>query len=485
MIRFGTFWFIAVGWGLFQAGPLATPLRGESALPLLAGYSQQQVEQAAQWLARPQDEDARTAAAQLLYQLRRAGETALQKRLPKGDEEAAAQRYVAGDVIRWEGRAVDVAGVAVPQQQAEVLQMPRLFRFRLDDSARYVITHQVPRQWSRGAGKTQPHRVRVVGVVLRTDERGQPLVVAAPHIQWYPAADEAVAVAGQRLLAAVGFDVGRIDSVASNDKRPLAADEPFFELLAAAEAYRGHDAADAGPPPSPVDVIDLLKDSKGHIGQWVTMPLETVRVTRIQLSAAEQTRLAISQDHYWQLDCFGRVEGRVVIQPEPAEAEPGRGEPGRGEPERGETGGEETESPIEFANRYPVSVVAVTLPPQLTERMDRQVGAGSAVTMLRVPIRVNGFYYRQWSYDTEYMDAQQAGRQFGPLLMASQIFVRDVRVAGGGIDGQAVVAIAFLVALVVIAGGVWWVGRRDRRHVQRRREREMDRELQRGAPPPR
>ncbi len=432
-------------------------LRAESAMELLSGFDAQGVADAAGWLGQPQDPEAVSHVAQLLFQLRRVGQDGLVKRL--GDDDPAQTQWQPGDVIRWTGRAIRVAGSSVPETQAEVLEMSRVFRFEIEGSKRYVITHDVPAPWLQPAAAKQPHPVEVVGIVVRTDEQGQPNVIATPRVQWFPDQEDGVPVEGWRLLAAHGLDCGRLDVVRDNDKQPLAADEPFYEMLAA--AYQARDTTAA---PQSVSVLELLKRSKQHVGQWVSLPVESVRVTKIMLPAGGAAAKQIGQDHYWQLDTFGRVDGRVVI--EPAGDAAGSGDAaGTGEAE-----------PIEFANRYPVSLVAYALPEQMVQAIEQQSGRDAAVAMVRQPLLVEGFYYRQWSYDSEFAQSRRAGRQFGPLLMASRLTVRDVGLPASAINWQAVVAGVFLVGLVVIALGSWWVGRRDRQHVLRRRKHEMERE---------
>ncbi|QEG42798.1 hypothetical protein [Roseimaritima ulvae] len=427
-------------------------LQAESALELLSEFDAQGVADAASWLGKPNDEAAQTQVAQLLFQLRRVGQDGLRKRLP--DSDAAQASRQPGDVIRWTGRATKVAGSSIPETQAEVLEMPRVFRFQMEDSPRYVITPEVPSPWLRPDGSSHSHAIEVIGIVVRTDEQGQPDVIAAPRAQWFPDQDDVVPTEGWRLLAAAGLDCGRLDAVRRHDKQPLSAEEPFYEMLAAAQQ-----AGRSAPSPQAVSVLDLLKDSRRRIGQWVSLPVESVRVTKIVLPAGSSAAEQIGQDHYWQLDTFGHVDGHVVIEPtdEPS---------GQGGAER-----------IEFANRYPVSLVAYNLPEPLMQAIERQAGRDAAVAMVRQPLSVQGFYYRQWSYDTEFVQSRHAGRQFGPLLMASRLSVRDVALPADGINWQAVVAGVFLVGLIAIAAGSWWIGRRDRQHVLRRRQQEMDEEF--------
>ncbi len=429
--------------------------RAESALELLSGFDQRSVVEAADWLARPQDPAAITGAARLLYQLRRAGVEAIATRATATPPGTA---WVPGDVIELTGQATAIAAVQVPQTQAEVLELQRVFRFELRDAGAvsepcFVITPEVPQFWLQSRAAKDSHTVRIVGIVVSVNQEGQPNVLATSRVQWYPEAEESVPHAGYRLLAEVGFDTGRLDIVREHDKLPLAADEPFFELLAAAESLRSTEQ-----PPQRTDVIELLRNSPQHIGQWLRLPVETARVTKIVLDENSSAAQLIGQNHYWQIDAFAKLSGRVVIEV-PA-----------GDP-RGQS------KPVEFVNRYPVSLVAVQLPEPLLEAIEQQAGPAAVVAMVRRPLLVDGVYFRQWSYDSEFAQSNDVGLQFGPLLMASRITVRDTGPPVNAVDWQLVVAGSFLAGLAIIVGMTWWVGRRDRNIVKKRRQQEMDLEF--------
>ncbi len=171
------------------------------------------------------------------------------------------------------------------------------------------------------------------------------------------------------------------------------------------------------------------------MGRYVRLDCQSVRLTRIAITSAE-TRAAVGADHYWQLDAQGELGNIVIqIQSEDADAEPAT-----------------------FQNRYPLSIVMLRLPDFLRQL----AGAGPAadahqhnVLMVSRQLRVEGFFYRLWSYESDYMSHHGGGKQFGPLVMATRIV--DIEPPPGdrvgvGRIGQTAAA---TVLVMLLATGVW------------------------------
>lgn len=439
-----------------------------SVLELLSDYDQRSVAATARWLAAPQDTEAIRDAARLQYQVKRIDQSLLRARAsrsPHGTE------WIPGDVIQIDGRVTGIAAVSVPDPQAEVLEMPRLFRLELQadpplraasaDSAAsqpagdeqaircFVMTDAVPRSWLAPPTRLETRRVQVVGVVVQVDQGNQPSFIASTIVQWYPDESETVLNEGWRLLSELRFDCSHWDEVQERDKRGLSATEPFFELLAAAGR-----AVSTATPPQPVQVIDLLERSREMVGRWIRLRAETVRVTQIFLDAESSAAQTLGQEHYWQIDAFARLDGRVVIDTEQP--------------------GQPVSQPVEFDGRYPVSLVVAELPRELSDALETQGGMQAVVGMIRRPIAIDGFYFRQWSYDSEYMQARGAGRQFGPLVMVSRLTVLQPGQIRSRVNWQSVVATVFLSGLVLVILVSWYLGRHDRQAVLQRRQRELE-----------
>jgi hypothetical protein len=360
---------------------------------------------------------------------------------------------------------------------AATLEMPRLYRvtLRVDGRRCYLITGAVPRAWLRVAAKDEAAeagkgasddqlaaatgwRCGMTGVVCTVDAEGRPLIAAAASVKWYPTALDRVADVGLALLGRHQVDVRALDDVAASQQQPLQSSEReiFYSMLRAADRLAGEQT----PPPTATPVSVLLRDAAQLAGHWVRVPLDSVRLTRVVVEDPE-VRAWLGQDHYWQIDAMGELDDLIVT----IEVENANGKSNGGAPE-----------PVTFANRYPVSVVSLRLPDRLQAALEASAGGEAAVAMLRRRMVVEGFYYRLWSYDTEYMRRQAGHQQFGPLLIASQISLPPVET--GDPRGAAMIgwgaAIAFLVGLVALAVGLWRAGRRDAEATRRRRAQQAE-----------
>ena len=93
------------------------------------------------------------------------------------------------------------------------------------------------------------------------------------------------------------------------------------------------------------------------------------------------------------------------------------------------------------------------------ERGEKDVEARYA--HLLEPIRVAGFYFKNWQYQTAQMRDDQAAERVAPMLIGREP-VWDVRKRSelekyGGV----IVGMLFLLVLAGIWGIVWWTGRSD------------------------
>jgi hypothetical protein len=184
------------------------------------------------------------------------------------------------------------------------------------------------------------------------------------------------------------------------------------------------------------------------------MNLETVLITRI--SVTEPRRQAeLGSDHYYQIDAVGDL-GNVVVQIErPA----------------GDTG-----PPASFNNRYPVSVVTRSLPVFLEKQIQQQEGGDAVISELKTMIQMDGFFFRLWSYETDFMAQHGGGNQFGPLVIAAEI--RNKQPATTDTTGVNLIGSAAACAVILGIFGIWaWQRRtdsRDRAVRDRKKEKEAE-----------
>ncbi len=195
--------------------------------------------------------------------------------------------------------------------------------------------------------------------------------------------------------------------VSTRNREPLMPEDAdaFYPMLAAARPLASRKPTNQSTPNHSICCENRTKFG----GDWLTMRVNTVSVTRVSVTEPFRQQ-QLGSDHYFQIDAMGDL-GDVVMQ---IERKPG---------EAGE--------PIRFENTYPVSLVSLTLPEFLTHQIRQQEGGDAAVSMIAVPIRVNGFFFRLWSYESDFMDRLGGGDQFGPLLVVAHIIDLQSEQAGG------------------------------------------------------
>lgn len=393
--------------------------------------------------------------ARLLDRLGRLTPGSLESRLPPAGVAGATARGIEvrpGDVVRVGGRIVGVGRSEVTPSLAEMLAVRAVWvcQVRTDEGheAR-VFTPPVPRvDFSVG------DRLEATGVSIGTvaDRDGGPVshvVTARP--EWVPAR---MPDAGWAMLSSAGLNLAGLMEAAARDRQRLGAEDSdaFYQMLDAAR--RVTEAGADLPQPKVVQPLDLLGEPHAHTGHWLRIPVEVIRVTRVSLHDQPRRAERIGSDHYFQIDAIGDL-GNVELQIPAAD-------------EAGE--------PVRFRNRYPVTVVATDLPPELRAAMDRAGGPGAYVARVSLPTEVDGFFFRLWSYESDFM-TRRGGDQFGPLIVAGRLRV----LSPPGEDPAGVNRIGWVAAAVVLAAlaatvvAAWVTHRRDERIRRRRRQEESDR----------
>jgi hypothetical protein len=428
-------WFtlLCVGWA--AAG------HAESAIPLLSGFDAQRIDT----VYPAGEEQSIGELAKLVSRLRTVDPQSLRARI--GDPVQPAL----GDAIEIEGMIETIQSLPVPLRLVEFLDLAtlQLLAVAVEGERVYVVTSGLPADAAAG------DRVRGAAVVIEVDavtpgsesSAGKTLLVAVacPRLNWFP---EKLHNASWQLLRDAGVDVSLLAEVAERNRRPLLREDgdAFYTILAAAAQLADRDNL---PQPASVTPIDLLRGPEGLTGDWLRLKLETVQITRI--AVAEPARQAqLGSDHYYQIDAFGDL-GNVIIKIEPPA--------GQNVP------------PVEFENRYPVSVVVRELPAALRQAMAASGDGQAVLTAVRMMVEVDGFFFRLWSYETDFMKQQGGGEQFGPLLMAAH--VRSLEPASR--DPAGVHVIGMLVAAAVIGSilAIWLWNRRlssQDRQVSRKRQ---------------
>jgi hypothetical protein len=426
--------------GLVGSLLMIGPSLADSAIVLLSGFDQARIE-----AAYPADNDESLGElAKLLYRLGPIGSDALASRL---DQKGPMQ---VGDAVRVEGELVQVRRRPIPESLVEFLEFTDLY------FAEVVSSEGIPRRLVSASFPVdaQPgDRIVALGVAIELAESrdGQPgpwEVMATPRVQWTPKSSPKV---GWRLLGSAGFDVALLSAVKQRSRQPLMAEDgdAFYSMLAAA-AQLGRQTDT--PPAANVQSVDLLRRPETLTGEWLQLPMESVQITRITVTEPRR-REQLGQDHYFQIDAVVDL-GNVIVKIE-------RPDPASG-------------PPAVFENRYPVSVVSAEIPEFLQDRIRIQEGGEAVVSQHRSLLAVDGFFYRLWSYQSEFMDQHGGGDQFGPLFVAARILDREP----SSKDPAGVQIIGWLAAIAVIVGILffWLWGR-----LVASRDREARRARQRHA----
>lgn len=381
-------------------------------------------------------------AAKMLYSL---------GRIPQLTLEGLAATQL--ETVRLRGRAVAVQRLPLRSQAAgmwlnelsEQLELESLYRVQLVDDA--GVTHrlmlgEVPMGWlGANAPRELAEPVEVVGIAIRGNEGtgdaaklagetpSEPSrFVLAERMSWYPVTDSKNTLGsdgpqgeersarhkwpqGWLFLAQRGFDCGQLSGIARRSRQTLvyAEQKPFYEMLRLADEL-GRD--DQTPPGESVSTDRLLRDSRTLVGQWVSLVLESARLSRVRLDD-QATVERLGQDHYWQVDAFGELTGvRVELE--------------------GTPGGEER---LVYENRFPISVAVLRLPLELEQTLKvAEQGAVVDMRMVKESLALDGFYYRLWSYESDFTGSRGA-RQVAPLIIAGKLRIRSAAELGaGGVD---------------------------------------------------
>lgn len=338
--------------------------------------------------------------------------------------------------VRFEGRAVFVAPLALPPDQAEIANRSAIDVVRIATAAGLVdaIAEAVPKAWPRWQTIDEP--VSVVGLPVSNGAAPRPeppagaaawpadpagLVLVARRVAWHPATP----------LGSLGMDYGLFDTVVDGQRLVAGDTDAFYALLAA--VGRGTQTAiekAAGPVADAVPLIDPgRKWFATHRGDPVTFEGTARRATRIQIDEPRRRR-EIGGDHYWELYVFVptsliKINDRVQ-------------------------------------DTYPIVCCVRDLPEGMP--------TGQAINE---PVRVSGFAMKRYAYPLPKVQGQHeaaTARQETPLVVGKQaLWVPEPSATQAtSILGWVFLALAGVVTLVLAFGA--WRFNRDAR-LQKRRQR--------------
>ncbi|QDV54989.1 hypothetical protein [Rosistilla oblonga] len=406
---------LVIGLGHSAAGQAAD----EPADQGIPGVSETDLQAVRQWWkAQETTSEVPAEAARVLWRIARMSDRQLDERLAQ----TAALPPNLPHAIDLQGEAVAAQRIPIPERLAESLDFDAMWLVKavVDEEQIGILCRQIPDQWKTAATLSQPLRAR--GFQIASPSQTAPGLIACRSVQWFPTQSDPnmPLPAGWLMLSRAGFDVGQIGLIQRHNRSALSSAESnaFYEFLKAAS--RAADDDTAAKPIRPQVLLNPT-ESKKLIGQFIRVRLETARIQQIVAPSLQQQ---IGQDHYWEIDAFGDLDNAEVrIQPK--------------------DGGE----PIAFGNRYPVTLAMLDLPPFLNDLVSENGRVTKAMLMHKAMIDVDGFFYRLWTYETDFVSSKGGDRQIGPLIAATTISIKPA-----GTAKASLARIGWMIAIVFLAG---------------------------------
>ena len=359
----------------------AAAAKADSGLDLVAGFDADRIER----VFPLQDDSSVSEAAKLLFRLNKASAEALSNRNP-----ARTTDLDVGQLSAVQGTFASAKAFAVPESLGDMLGIKRVLVVSLtleSGAVINVLVGQIPAAIQPG------DRLTVTGMIVR---RGS--AIASVRLVWEPAD---AGNASWQWLSRRGVNAAELPGLNDRHQLSLVSDDAdtFYAMLGA--------AAGSPPFPKPVQVqpIQLLQDYDSLTARYVAMQVETIQVTRISVSD-QLRRRQLGSDHYFQIDSVGQLGNTIVRIEPPAGSGPSN---------------KRQSEPAVFEDRYPVSIVMRDLPGFLKKAIRDREGGDSVVSAINVQVQVDGFFFRLWSYQSDYMKQFGDTKQFGPLLVAAEL----------------------------------------------------------------
>lgn len=403
-----------VGWGQSSQDNDNQP---PAVTDLLGGFTAERIQairirearslqpRASDWL----DPDAGEEISKLLFRLRKLSTTTLRR------YQAASETITPASVFAFDGEVSLIAGYKIRPELAEYLERDGVSIIRLQTHAKSIdiATSDAPSTLQIGD--------RISGLALMISPDETPFGVSS-SIRWIP---QNAPSPDWAALGRHGVDITAIGVMTKRNQQGLTADDTpvFFPTLrAASDLIKSADPDDQAlrSEPQRPNAQELLSKPTDFAGRWISLDVQTVRITRVTITSVER-QSDVGQDHYFQLDAIGDL-GPVQLKLERSAG-----------------------APVVLENRYPISVVCKSLPPFL---LPESSTAPALVLNTSVPVTVEGFFLRLWSYDSDLMQRNGGGKQIAPLLVAGRILDRRLREA----DPIGVHWIGTLAAIGVVGG---------------------------------
>ena len=361
------------------------------------------------------------------------------------------------DFFRIQGRVRRIEKKPIVAEAARLLHFDHYYQVHVQipetPYTAIVCTRHFPTPWK--PAEPLDEKVEIAGLFLKLGSQqseGQKFYFAAPRIAWLP--DRLNEVAGisrhHLLLASMGVDVGLFSHITRQTRHEFTGDERecFYQLLAAVSQTQASTLKTKQP--LELDIPKLLRDTANAKGKLFTLEGTARRITRIivddpdiqdrfkaDIDGDGQTDLL---DHYYQIDMFVSLKGKSVQIKKDAS---------------------DKNAPV-FSNVYPVNVCVRTLPAELVKMNEELVAGKANQDLLRAKVRLQGFFFKTWSYQTVYASSKdEDGFQTSPIFIATEPEVISTEITRSPYIG-ALVATVFTIALIACWFFIWKSSRGDR-----------------------
>ena len=386
-----------------------------------------------------------------------------------------------GEVFNLQGRVNRIEEITVPAPLQELFGIARIYRCHTvlggGEPPAVIYTRNVPEKLP--LDKPLDERIGMTGIFLKRETGSRSaaaLVFVAERLAWYR----------DTLLGDLDMDGGLLDTIQNGQPLRPAENEAFYQMLAAARkagagellrhayndlVFQVRNLTDqkktmemqiqqqTAPDQGTVDneslarlqlqerlatarlnytkknaanaFVPLIETPGDFNGKLIMLRGTAYRIVKVRVTDPEIIdRFGIN--HYYQIDMLVNLEHKVKLVTPTSPENP------------------QDEATEKVIWRHPATFCALSLPPGMPTG-----------NKLAEPIRVAGFYFKNWRYETSEMKNGQVATRTAPMLIGRQP-VWDARKPSGPITYAGLIAGGlFILALAGIWAVVWWTSRRD------------------------
>ncbi len=300
-----------------------------------------------------------------------------------------------------------------------------LVQFQPDDcpTTAQLYALAIPEAWMKK--EKLDERASCDGLLLKAGlaedaDSPPPLLFAVDRIAWNPDKPDKKYFVGpsQLLLAKTGMDLGLFDDVRRLNGQKLAAgdSECFYRVLSLMPKFKPDELRRAA---TPLDIVPYLQKPVEHHGDLVI----------VEGSARRISKSVVSRPYFKdRLDLPSFYEIDILVDLGNKRIKLGKDKPGK--------------PAIVLQDTFPVTVCVRQLPPGL-----------SVSDKLNERVRVPCFFYKLWTYQSQYTRTQDsAAKQPSPLMVGLMPELIEYEDQSNPVIG------ALAVGLIVLAVGGIWVG---------------------------